>query len=124
MLSDLKIHPTIPAADMERAKKFYKEKLELEPKSEHPGGLIYETGGVEFLLFPSKNAGSNPSTYAGWRTDDIEATIKELKDRGVVFEEYDTPSYKTVNSVATFGKTKSAWFKDSEGNTLGIVQMG
>ena len=60
----------------------------------------------------------------GWATGDIEREVAELKARGVVFEEYDTPYLKTVGSIATTGPNRAAWFKDSEGNILGIVQMG
>ncbi len=125
MLADLEVHPTIPAADMDRAKKFYEEKLGLSPKSEETGGLFYEcAGGTSFVIFPSPNAGKNTMTYAGWETPNIEATMKELKEKGVVFEEYDSPMTKTIDGVASFGKDKASWFKDSEGNTLGLFQMG
>lgn len=61
-------------------------------------------------------------TYAAWVTDNLEATMEELRKNGVTFEEYDTP--KTVNGIATLSKVvKAAWFKDSEGNTLGITQI-
>jgi hypothetical protein len=43
--------------------------------------------------------------------------------RGVVFEEYDLPSLSTVNSIATTGTAKGAWFKDSEGNLLSLAQF-
>jgi hypothetical protein len=29
-----------------------------------------------------------------WDVDDLEATVKELRRRGVVFEEYDLPGLK------------------------------
>jgi hypothetical protein len=58
-----------------------------------------------------------------WMTHDIEADVAELKARGVVFEEYDTPQVKTVKSVATIGQSKGAWFKDSEGNLLALGQF-
>jgi hypothetical protein len=59
----------------------------------------------------------------GFATPDVEAEVRELKARGVVFEEYDHPALKTVDSIATVGPTRSAWFRDSEGNILGIVQL-
>src|SRR2546421_11683907 len=97
-LARLKIYPTIPASDMKRAKKFYQDKLGFMPSGENSAGVIYDMShGTGFLLFPSKRAGSNPMTYAAWYTTDIETEVKELKDRGGVFEEYDTPSYKTID---------------------------
>ena len=56
--------------------------------------------------------------------DDIEAEVAELMARGVVFEEYDLPGLKTANGIATMGPNRAAWFKDSEGNILGPVQLG
>ena len=123
MLAKHSIHTTLPAADLERAKRFYAEKLGLIPESEAPAGLFYYCGaGTKFLLFPTQGAASGTHTQAGWSVDDIEAEVAELKARGLVFEEYDTPYLKTVNGVATMGPIKAAWFKDSEGNLLGLVQ--
>ncbi len=123
MLANCPIHTTLPAADLERAKRFYTEKLGLIPESEEPGGLFYNCGaGTKFLLFPTQGAPSGTHTQAGWAVDDIEVEVAELKARGLVFEEYDTPYLKTVNGVATMGSIKAAWFKDSEGNLLGLVQ--
>jgi catechol 2,3-dioxygenase-like lactoylglutathione lyase family enzyme len=124
MLAERPIHTALPAADLERARRFYAEKLGLTPESEVPGGLFYRCGeNTQFLLFPSQSAASGTHTQAGWIVDDIEAEVADLKARGVVFEEYDTPDLKTVNSVATTGQTKAAWLKDSEGNLLVLLQL-
>ena len=124
MLADRPIHAAFPAADLERARRFYAEKLGLTPESEGPGGLFYRCGeNTRFLLFPSQGAASGTHTQAGWTVDDIEAEVADLKVRGVVFEEYDTPSLKTIKSVASTGPAKAAWFKDSEGNLLVLLQF-
>ena len=124
MLANYPIHATLPATDLERAKRFYSEKLGLTPESEAPGGIFYRCGGdTRFLVFPSGGTASGQHTQMGWTVDDIESEVAGLKARGVVFEEYETPYLKTVQSVATTGPTKAAWFKDSEGNLLGLVQF-
>ena len=124
MLADLHIYATLPATDLERARRFYAEKLGLTPEREAAGGLFCRCGGgTEFFLFASQGAASGAYTQAGWITDDIEAEVAALKARGLVFEEYDMPSLKTVNSIAETGPTRAAWFKDSEGNLLGFVQF-
>jgi catechol 2,3-dioxygenase-like lactoylglutathione lyase family enzyme len=123
MLANLEIHATIPASDLARAKQFYSEKLGLTA-IETPGGLIYQCRDSWFLVFPTRGAGTAPHTLAGWATDDLEAEVAELKARGVVFEEYDLPGLKTVDGIATTGPNRAAWFKDSEGNILGLVQLG
>ena len=123
MLKDAAIVPYIPVADMGRARKFYEEKIGLKPKEEYAGGVIYECGkGSWVFMYPSAGAGTSKASTAFWAVDDVEAEVAELKSRGVVFEEYDMPDIKTVNSGATGGGAKTAWFKDSEGNILAISQ--
>src|SRR5690348_10529185 len=124
MLSDKEIHATIPAKDLERAKKYYDEKLGFKPGPEESGGIRYKCKDSWFLLYPTSFAGTAQHTVAGWVVDNIEKEIAELKARGVVFEEYDYPTLKTTNGVAVLGANKAAWFKDSEGNILGMVQFG
>jgi catechol 2,3-dioxygenase-like lactoylglutathione lyase family enzyme len=124
MLAKYRVGATLPASDMERAKRFYTEKLGLEPTQEMGGGVAFECAeGTGIFVFPSPNAGKCPTTYAGWEVDDVEAVVAELKGKGVVFEEYDTPEYKTVDGIATIGPGKAAWFKDSEGNILALSEM-
>ncbi|HCO02029.1 MAG TPA: glyoxalase [Actinobacteria bacterium] len=122
-LENYPVHSTVPAADLERAKAFYADKLGLEPKDEQPGGIWYEAGGIRFLLYPTPSAGTAQNTAIGFAVDDIEKVVAELKDRGVVFEEYDFPGLKTVDSIADTGPIRAAWFKDSEGNIIGVVQL-
>ena len=123
MLSKLEVHATLPVQDLKRARQFYAEKLGLTPKTEMPAGLIYEAKDSRFLLFPSGGKSTATFTQVGWETDNIEAEVSGLKAKGVIFEEYNLPTLKTVNSIATTGDGRAAWFKDSEGNLLGIVQM-
>jgi catechol 2,3-dioxygenase-like lactoylglutathione lyase family enzyme len=117
------VHPTLPAADLDRAKKFYREKLGLLPSIEGSGGVFYEIGPTRFLVFPSRGRASGEHTQMGFDVDDMESAVADLKSRGVVFEEYDSPGLKTVGSVSTTGAIKAAWFKDSEGNLLVLLQL-
>ena len=115
---------TLPAANIERARKFYSEKLGLNPQGVEPdGSLRYECQGTGFLVYPSQYAGTARNTAVGFRTDNLEHEMQELRSKGVVFEEYDMPGLKTVHGVASIGNLKAAWFKDSEGNILAINQM-
>jgi predicted enzyme related to lactoylglutathione lyase len=123
MLKQAPIVPYIPVADMDRARKFYEEKVGLNPREEYAGGVIYECGkGSWVFMYPSKGAGTSKASTAFWAVEDVEAEVAGLKSRGVVFEEYDMPEMKTVNSIATGGGAKTAWFKDTEGNILAISQ--
>jgi predicted enzyme related to lactoylglutathione lyase len=124
MLSEYPIHAALPAMDLERAKRFYADQLGLTPESEGPDGLFYRCGGTtRFLVFPSGGTASGTHTQMTWNTPNIEAVVADLKARAVVFKEYDSPEVKTINSVATLGQSKGAWFEDSEGNLLALGQF-
>jgi predicted enzyme related to lactoylglutathione lyase len=124
VIKNLRTHTTLPAANLERAKKFYAEKLGLTPATEGEGGIFYGlAGGTRFILYPTRNPTRAGHTQIGFATNDIEAEVDELSSRGVEFEEYDFPGLKTQNGIATTGEARAAWFKDSEGNMIGIVQL-
>ena len=123
MLKSAPIVPYIPVANVARARKFYEEKLGLKPKEEYAGGVIYECGGgSRAFMYPSAGAGTSKASTAFWAVNDVVAEVRELKAKGVVFEEYDMPGIKMENSIATGGGAKTAWFKDSEGNIMAISQ--
>ena len=93
----------------------------LKPSSESDLGAQYTLGdGTGFLLYPTQFAGKAPNTLMGFESTNVEADVAAMKKKGVKFEEYDMPGLKTVNSIATMGKGKGAWFKDSEGNILSV----
>jgi predicted enzyme related to lactoylglutathione lyase len=129
-ISRAKVVTRLPAQDLERARAFYAEKLGLEPAEERPGGLLYRTASGEFGVFQSAGAPSGDHTQMAFEVEDIEATVAELKSRGVVFEEYDFPGLTTVGGIADIegnypskgSRERGAWFRDSEGNLLGIGQ--
>ena len=117
------IVPYIPATDVERARAFYEQKVGLVPREMVAGGVVYECGNSSWVfLYPSAGAGTSKASQAFWQVDDVEAEVAELRARGVVFEEYDMPGIKTVNGIVTAGGNKAAWFKDSEGNILALIQ--
>ena len=124
MLTNHPMSPTLPTTNMERARRFYAEKLGLTEESETPAAVNYRCGAAtSFILYPSEGAASGTHTQAAWVVDDLEAEVASLKARGVVFEEYDLPELRTVNSIAATGLVKAAWLKDSEGNLLNLVQF-
>jgi catechol 2,3-dioxygenase-like lactoylglutathione lyase family enzyme len=123
MLKNAAIVPYIPVTNVARARDFYEKKVGLRPKEEYAGGVIYECGdGSWVFMYQTPNAGTNRASTAFWEVDDVESEVAELKSRGVAFEEYDMGQLKTVNSIATGGGAKTAWFKDTEGNILAISQ--
>lgn len=128
MLQDGVVEARLPAQDLDRARAFYSKKLGLEPAEERPGGLLYRCASGAFGLFQSAGASPGTFTQMGWTVDDVDAVVSTLRDRGVVFEEVDRPGMKTVDGIAEIegnypskGKgDRAAWFRDSEGNLLGI----
>jgi catechol 2,3-dioxygenase-like lactoylglutathione lyase family enzyme len=130
-LRDSKVATRLPAQDLDRARAFYADRLGLEPVDERPGGLLYRVGGTEFALFLSAGRPSGEHTQMGFEVEDIEATVAELKSRGVVFEEYDAPGLRTRDGIADIEGNypskgargeRGGWFRDSEGNVLGVGQ--
>lgn len=126
MLAKYNMVPSLPVSDIDRAKAFYADKLDLKPAEElADGGAYYQSGNAKFLLYPSGFAGTNQATAAGWEVDDVEAVVADLRSRGVVFEEYDFDELKTENGIATTAEgQRAAWFKDTEGNILGVFSQG
>ena len=121
MLQNAPMYAYLPAKDIERARQFYEGKLGFEPKADIAGGVVYEFAkGTGCFLYPTPNAGTSQASQAFWQVEDIEREVAELKARGVTFEHYDTPGM--VDDIATGGGAKAAWFKDTEGNILAIVQ--
>jgi catechol 2,3-dioxygenase-like lactoylglutathione lyase family enzyme len=123
MLQKSPMYSYIPVSDVARARRFYEETLGFKPGRELAGGVTYEfAGGTACFLYPTPNAGTSKASQAFWQVDDVEREVAELKARGVTFEDYDMPGLKTKGGIATGGGAKTAWFKDTEGNILAVVQ--
>ena len=124
MLQNSPMYAYIPAKDVARARRFYEQKVGLKPKQEIAGGVVYEFADrTACFLYPTPNAGSSRASQAFWQVADIEREVAELKARGVTFENYDIPDgEKSPSGVVTAGGAKAAWFKDSEGNIMAIIQ--
>ena len=123
MLQRFPLYAYIPAKDVARARRFYEDKLGFRPKEEVAGGVAYEFGnGTACFLYPTPNAGTSKASQAFWQVDDIEREVTELKSRGIEFESYDMPGQRSPSGVITAGGARAAWFKDTEGNILAVIQ--
>jgi predicted enzyme related to lactoylglutathione lyase len=122
MLNSGTVTANIPAADLGRARQFYAEKLGLTSQAEFEGVmLLYKTaGGTAFSIYETQYAGQAGHTIAQWHVDDVEAEVRDLKARGITFEQYDMPGVEWNDGIASMPRMmgKAAWFKDSEGNIL------
>jgi catechol 2,3-dioxygenase-like lactoylglutathione lyase family enzyme len=125
------VQTRLPAQDLERARRFYAEKLGLHPIEERPGGLRYRCGSTLFALFASGGEPSGQHTQMSWKVEDIDEAVAELRARGVVFDDDDLPGVHMVDGIADIEGNypsdggigeRAVWFHDSEGNILGIGQ--
>ena len=119
------INPTLPVVDLERAKKFYEDKLGFKVirTDPSPGAKLEGKSGAQLYIY-QRAATKADHTVASFEVDNVEAEIKDLQAKGVVFEEYNLPNLKTVHGIATMGPLKGGWFKDTEGNILGVFSYG
>lgn len=123
MLGNSPITTMLPVMDLDRARRFYEGRLGLHPLGSSPDGkFLYSCGDATLALFPKAEGTRAEHTAVSWRVANIEAEIAELESRGVVFEDYDLPEFKTVGHVCVLGSEKAAWFKDTEGNFLCLHQ--
>ena len=122
MLADAPLTAVIPASDIERAKHFYGDTLGLKLIDDRKEVVLFESGDTRFHVYRTPSGGQAAHTLAGWTVEDLDAEMTELRGRGVTFEEYDLPGLKTVNGVVEDSGMRGAWFKDSEGNILSVVQ--
>ena len=122
MLKDALVAARIPVQDLDRARRWYAEKLGLEPSEEREGGLLYQFSNGEFALFKSAGSSSGTFTQMGFSVDDIEATVADLKERGVEFE-YEGITEVEGNYPSKGGKGEWAvWFRDCDNNMFGLGQ--
>ena len=127
MFTDAKAEPVIPVSDLGQAASFYGGTLGLKElqRYDEPAAnpmIRYEIGSGSLMVYKSVGAGQSRHTLVGFIVEDIGKAVEELRGRGVTFEEYDMGDIKTENGIATIGDERAAWFKDPDGNILGIGQ--
>jgi predicted enzyme related to lactoylglutathione lyase len=108
---------------MARATQFYTEKVGAVPRESTEGGAFFSVGDSMCSIYPTPNPTRGGHTQMGLRVPDARAAVAELRSRGVVFEEYDFPGLKTVDGIADVPGGSAAWFKDTEDNTIGLLQL-
>jgi catechol 2,3-dioxygenase-like lactoylglutathione lyase family enzyme len=120
----------LPAQDLDRARRFYRDRLGLEPVEEREGGLRYVCGATEFHLFVSTGAASGSSTQMGFEVEDIDQAVAELRARGLEFESFDLGDLEVTDQIVVVPDNypskgtgeRGAFFFDSEGNLLSLGQ--
>jgi catechol 2,3-dioxygenase-like lactoylglutathione lyase family enzyme len=123
MLGKAATTPMIAVKDIDRAKKFYSEKLGLEPTSEMGSEFfMLKSGDTTLNVYKSDFAGTNKATLLTFDVDDIDAEVRELKDKGISFEHYDLEGLKADGDIYRGQGMKTAWFKDPDGNILSLIE--
>ena len=125
MVRDNKISAVLVSTDLERAQRFYEDKVGLNLSAETiKNHLVFECGdGTSLLIYGRPSGNKADHTQIRFWSGDIEKDVAELVAKGIEFDEYDTETFKTVNHVVTTkGIGRSAWFKDPDGNTLALFQ--
>ena len=125
MVAGNRISAVLCSTDLDKSEEFYAQKVGLTLSPETiKNHLVFACGdGTTLLIYGRGNPNLADHTQVRFWSTDVAADVAELSGRGVVFEEYDFPTFKTVDSVATSaGIGKSAWFKDPDGNTIALFQ--
>jgi catechol 2,3-dioxygenase-like lactoylglutathione lyase family enzyme len=126
MLTGARVAAVVPVSDLEKGIEFW-QNLGLGPPErdeipDNPGARFSLGGGGELYVYKSVGAGQSRHTIVAFEIDDIEQTVDSLRSKGVTFEEYDMPNMKTENGIVTVGEDKGAFFKDPDGNIIGLTQ--
>jgi catechol 2,3-dioxygenase-like lactoylglutathione lyase family enzyme len=125
MLGKADATPMIAVTDLDRARKFYEDKLGLKAKDEWGEGVTLKSGDTRIELYRSEFAGTNKATSLTFEVDDIEEETRELKEKGIFFEQYDLPGLQRQGDLYLGeGGFKTTWFKDPDGNILSLIEEG
>ena len=125
MLGKADATPMIAVKDLDRARKFYEDKLGLETKDEWGGeGLTMKSGDTLINVYKSEFAGTNKATALTFEVDDAEKEVRDLKEKGIFFEHYDMPGLTQQGDLHVAESFKTAWFKDPDGNILSLIEDG
>jgi len=127
MLTGSPIVAVLPATDLDRARRFYEDKLGLRVLRYDPGdqGILFECGlGTRMYLYQRAEATKAEHTVAMFAVEDVEQAVDDLTAAGITFEQYDLPGLKTdERGIVEMEGERTAWFKDPEGNIVAVGQL-
>jgi catechol 2,3-dioxygenase-like lactoylglutathione lyase family enzyme len=129
-LAAARVVAKLPAQDLDRARRFYRDRLGLDPVEERDGGLRYVCGAAEFHIFASSGAPSGRSTQMALEVEDIDQAVADLRARGLAFETFDMGDLEVTDQIVVVPDNypskgrgeRGAFFFDSEGNLLALGQ--
>ena len=122
MLADSDAMATVAVKNLPAAAQFYEGKLGFKKIGEEEMQVrIYQSGKSTLMVYESQFAGTNKATAVTWSVDDVDGTVRALKEKGIAFEHYEMPNVRHEGDVHVFGEIRNAWFKDPDGNILSVV---
>jgi catechol 2,3-dioxygenase-like lactoylglutathione lyase family enzyme len=122
MLAAMKMTGFLLTKDYDRARAFYGGNLGFEFVTLDQFALVMQAGKSTIRISKVPTFTPLQSTVLGWQVDDIEAIVDWLVKRGVVFEKYPFVQDKERGIWTAPGGSKVAWFKDPDGNVLGVSE--
>lgn len=122
MLNTSMVVATLPVTDLERSRAFYGETLGLTFLWDNPASVRFGCGEETQLSIFRRGPSTADHTLAHFEVSDIEATVRDLEERGVAFIDYTDGPLQTTGHIAQLGPARSAWFRDPDGNVLGLRQ--
>jgi catechol 2,3-dioxygenase-like lactoylglutathione lyase family enzyme len=108
--------------DVQKAKKFYADTLGLEVSETHGMLTLHIQGGTKILAYPKPNHTPASFTILNFPVKKIDTAVAQLKQRGVVFEQYGAPDTDS-DGIHRSGGPLIAWFKDPAGNVLSVIEQ-
>lgn len=122
MLNGASAHAVISVSDLDRAREFYEGTLGLRLVDEVGGLRFAADDGSWFFVYSSQFSAPSGTTVMSFMVDDLDLAVKEMREAGITFEEYDLPGLKTVDGIGEVDGERGAWFMDPDGNILAVGQ--
>jgi catechol 2,3-dioxygenase-like lactoylglutathione lyase family enzyme len=122
-LRDCDVVANVAVKDLAASKDFYQNKLGLELTDDHDFGATFKSGNTQLFVYPTPKAGTAQSTCAHWRVKDLKKITDDLTAKGIEFEHYDYDGAQYDGPIHILGGMKAAWFKDPDGNVLGLNEV-
>ena len=125
MLKDKPSSAIVAVADIDRARKFYRDTLGLVLGDDSMGDvLVFRTGGTSLVVYRSEFAGTNKANAVVWGVgDEIDQIAADLKAKGVAFEHYPGDGMRLEGDLHVAGEMKMLWLKDPDGNILHLNNL-
>jgi catechol 2,3-dioxygenase-like lactoylglutathione lyase family enzyme len=121
MLSDNNAIATVGVKNLQKSKEFYERTLGLIKVMENDEVLAFKSGTSTLFVYRSPYAGTNQATAVTFVAPEVDDLVRILKGRGVTFEHYDLPKMTRQGDIHVAGSTRTAWFKDPDGNIFSLV---